>query len=68
MTERLTAGQLSVLRIAVGLDGITKGRLPGSYWRNVDQLEKRGLLTRNGGYVYRATESGHDALGDPSAG
>jgi hypothetical protein len=66
--ERLTDGQLTVLRTAIEWGCVEKSRLLGSLWRNFDQLERRGLLTRNGGYVYRATERGLEAFRGSTGG
>lgn len=63
MSERLTERQRRVLSFAVECNGIIKSNFPrSSYWRNFDQLERRGLLDRRGGYIYYATDRAKAAL------
>lgn len=52
----VTEGQFTVLAHAAHPDGIRKSQMPGHMWRNFDQLEKRGLITRNMLGVYRPTD------------
>lgn len=61
MSERLTDGQRIVLLAAA--TGVRKGVMPGSLWRNFDQLEKRGLIQPHGMYMlYVATDTGREIL------
>lgn len=62
----LTEGQFLVLKRCAEPKGFSKGRcLPGEgkYWRNFDQLERRGMIERIGfDGTYRATTLGQFAI------
>ena len=56
---RLTDGQLTALRVASKADGASKANIDSRLWRNLDQLERRELVTRIGfSQFYHTTETG----------
>jgi hypothetical protein len=56
--KRITENQMKVLSAAASY-GASKGNFHGKYWRNFDQLERRGLIARQQftGF-YRLTDAG----------
>lgn len=64
----LTDGQFLVLQAAQRVSGVSKGSVPGSMWRNLDQLERRGLIERRGFGDYFATGSGVKLYENEQAG
>ena len=59
----LTDGQITMLRAAAKPNGVSKAQVASHYWRNLDQLERRGLITNRGFLYYFATDLGRVELG-----
>jgi len=60
-TQKLTSGQLSVLRACARPEGTHLGEAYSRLWRNFDQLERRCLIEQIG-VVYITTAAGNDLL------
>lgn len=41
-----------------GRFGVSKGDMLGKFWRNFDQLERKGLICRHYAGVYKLTDAG----------